>query len=84
MLDEATSLLDDQTRLGLMQTVQRLARKLELSVVLITHRMDEVSIADRVVVLSQGELVFSGSPRLLFAQADRCMGGTLPFPPCRI
>lgn len=81
LLDEATSLLDDQTRLALMRTVQDLAGRLGLSVVLITHRMDEVVTADRVVVLSLGEVVFSGSPDALFAQPDRLADWNLALPP---
>lgn len=81
LLDEATSLLDDRSRLGLMQTVQQLARDLRLAVVLITHRMDEVSIADRVIVLSHGEMVFSGTARALFAQPDLLNGWNLALPP---
>jgi energy-coupling factor transport system ATP-binding protein len=81
VLDEATSLLDDQTRLELMATVQRLAHQLGLSVLLITHRMDEVPIAGRVIVLSQGQIVFEGKPMELFAQAERLAGWNLSLPP---
>ncbi|HWE62186.1 MAG TPA: ATP-binding cassette domain-containing protein [Chloroflexota bacterium] len=81
VLDEATSLLDDQTRLDLMATVQRLAYQLGLAVILITHRMDEVPIAGRVVVLSQGQMVFEGTPQVLFAQAERLAGWNLSLPP---
>jgi energy-coupling factor transport system ATP-binding protein len=81
LLDEATSLLDDQSRMDLMVTVERLAHALGLSVIAITHRMDEVPIADRVIVLSFGEIVFDGSPRALFAQAERLQDWNLTLPP---
>jgi energy-coupling factor transport system ATP-binding protein len=81
LLDEATSLLDDQTRAALMQTVRQLARRLGLSVALITHRMDEVLIADRVLVLAKGAVVFVDTPAALFAQADRLADWNLSLPP---
>lgn len=81
VLDEATSLLDDRTRLELMSAVQRLAQQLRLSVLLITHRMDEVPIAGRVIVLSQGHMVFEGTPAALFAQAERLGAWNLSVPP---
>lgn len=81
LLDEATSLLDDRTRLELMGTVQRLARQLGLSNILITHRMDEVPIADRVIVLSRGRLVFDGDGQSLFAHPERLRDWNLILPP---
>jgi len=81
LLDEATSLLDDQTRIDLMVTVGGLAHQLGLSVILITHRMDEVPIADRVIVLSGGQIVFQGTPDALFSEAERLPGWNLGLPP---
>jgi energy-coupling factor transport system ATP-binding protein len=81
LLDEATSLLDDQSRLDLMVSVERLAHALGLSVIAITHRMDEVPIADRVIVLSFGSIVFDGAPSALFAQAERLQEWNLTLPP---
>jgi len=81
LLDEATSLLDDQSRMELMATVRRLAHRLGLGVILITHRMDEVPIADRVIVLSHGAMVFDGGPDLLFAEAERLADWNLTLPP---
>lgn len=81
LLDEATSLLDDQSRMDLMATVERLAHGLGLGVILITHRMDEVPIADRVIVLAQGRVVFDDRPAALFEAADRLPGWNLTLPP---
>jgi energy-coupling factor transport system ATP-binding protein len=81
LLDEATSLLDDQSRMELMATVKDLAQRLGLGVILITHRMDEVPIADRVIVLSHGSVVFDAGPDLLFAEAERLAGWNLALPP---
>ena len=81
LLDEATSLLDDQSRMELMATVRQLAHRLGLGVILITHRMDEVPIADRVIVLAHGAIVFDGNPTVLFAEAERLAGWNLTLPP---
>jgi energy-coupling factor transport system ATP-binding protein len=81
ILDEATALLDDQTRLELMSRVNALARRLDLNVIVITHRMDEVSIADHVIVLSLGEVVFDDTPMALFTNAEKLPGWNLTLPP---
>ncbi len=81
ILDEATALLDDQTRIELMTRVHALAEHLRLSLIIITHRMDEVSLVDRVLVLSQGGVVFDATPTTLFAEAERLSGWNLALPP---
>jgi energy-coupling factor transport system ATP-binding protein len=81
ILDESTALLDDQTRIELMARVEALARRLKLNVLAITHRMDEVIIADRVLVLSHGRVVFDDAPAALFAQAERLSEWNLTLPP---
>jgi energy-coupling factor transport system ATP-binding protein len=81
ILDEATALLDDQTRIELMSRVHALALHLRLSVIVITHRMDEVEIAGRVIVLSQGSIVFDDTPVSLFMQAEKLSGWNLALPP---
>ncbi len=81
ILDEATALLDDQTRTDLMVRVHALAEHLQLSLLIITHRMDEVSSVDRVLVLSQGAIVFDDTPEILFMQAERLADWNLALPP---
>jgi energy-coupling factor transport system ATP-binding protein len=81
ILDEATALLDDQTRIELINRVEALARRLTLNVIAITHRMDEVIVADRVLVLSHGSVVFDDTPAHLFAQAERLSEWNLTLPP---
>ena len=80
ILDEATALLDDQTRIELMARVHALAARLHLGLLIITHRMDEVGMVDRVLVLSQGAVVFDAPPSTLFAQAERLSGWNLALP----
>lgn len=70
VLDEATSMLDPQGRRDVMDTVKRLNRE-GITVVTITHFMDEVTEADRVVVLSDGELVMQGAPQEIFREKDK-------------
>lgn len=70
VLDEATSMLDPQGRRDVMDTVKRLNRE-GITVVTITHFMDEVTEADRVVVLSDGELVMQGTPQEIFREKDK-------------
>lgn len=81
ILDEATALLDDQTRTELMARVHTLAQRLKLAVLIITHRMDEVPDADRVLVLSRGSVVFDDTPTSLFRQADKLSAWNLSLPP---
>lgn len=70
VLDEATSMLDPQGRRDVMETVKRLNRE-GITVVTITHFMDEVTEANRVVVLSDGELVMQGTPQEIFREKDK-------------
>lgn len=68
ILDESTAMLDPQGRKEVLQTVHRLNREEGITVVLITHFMEEALDADRVVVLSGGKTVMSGSPREVFSR----------------
>lgn len=70
ILDEATAMLDPLGRTQVMQTVQRLNREMGITVVAITHYMEEAAQADRVLVMSEGRIVLEGTPREVFAQAD--------------
>ena len=79
VLDEATSMLDPQGRKDVMDTVKRLNRE-GITVVAITHFMDEVTEADRVAVLSEGELVMQGAPREIFKEKDKLHGYGLDVP----
>lgn len=79
VLDEATSMLDPQGRKDVMDTVRRLNKE-GITVVAITHFMDEVTEADRVIVLSEGELVMQGTPDEIFRQKDKLHGYGLDVP----
>ena len=68
VLDEPTAMLDPQGRKDVMDTIKRLNREKGITVVLITHHMDEAAQADRVVVLNKGTVAADGTPREVFSQ----------------
>ena len=70
VLDEPTAMLDPRGRSEVMETVCRLHREQGITVVLITHYMEEAVLADRVVVMERGKLVMDGTPREVFSKAD--------------
>ena len=70
VLDEATAMLDPIVRQQVLRTVHRLNREKGITVVQITHYMEEAAMAGRVVVMSAGHVVMDGPPREVFARAD--------------
>ena len=70
VLDEPTAMLDPQGRLEVIQTVTRLCREKGMTVVLITHHMEECIGADRLIVMSGGRIVADGSPAEVFSQVE--------------
>lgn len=81
ILDEATSMLDPKGQSEVLQTVKRLKEKNNLTVLSITHDLDEAAHADRLFVMKDGKLIESGKSEEIFAQADRLVewGLDLPF-----
>jgi len=67
VLDEPTAMLDPVGRREVMDTLLHLNKKKGLTIVLVTHNMDEAVVADRIVVMSEGEIVKDGEPRSVFA-----------------
>ena len=70
VLDEATAMLDPAGRRDVLETVHELNRRRGITVVLITHHMDEAIRADRVVVMNEGAVAMDGTPSEVFAQVD--------------
>ena len=70
VLDEPTAMLDPRGRREVMQTIEALNREKGITVVLITHHMDEAARADRVIVLDQGNIAADGSPKEVFSKVD--------------
>ena len=71
VLDEPTAMLDPKGRREVMETIGRLNREKGITVVLITHHMDEAAQAQRVVVLDKGTVAMDGTPREVFSQVDK-------------
>ncbi|MDX1261033.1 energy-coupling factor ABC transporter ATP-binding protein [Exiguobacterium sp. K1] len=69
VLDEATSMLDPIARTEVMSTVQELYEQHPMAVVAITHELDEVLRASRVIVMDAGQIVLEGTPQEVFAQS---------------
>lgn len=69
VLDEPTAMLDPQGRREVISTVTRLCREKGMTVVLITHHMDECVGADRLIIMSNGSIVSDGTPEKVFADA---------------
>ena len=71
VLDEPTAMLDPHGRKDVMKVLHELNRREGVTIILITHYMDEVIDADKVFVMDDGKLVMQGKPREIFSQVDR-------------
>ena len=80
VLDEPTAMLDPIGRREIIETVKRLNREKNMTVILITHYMEEAVEADRVVVIDSGLLEFDGTPSEIFPQVERMRGSGLDIP----
>ena len=80
VLDEPTAMLDPMGRDEVMQTVKRLNKEMGITVVLVTHFMDEAVQADRVVVIDGGKLVMDGTPKEVFSRVEKLRGYGLDVP----
>ena len=81
ILDESTAMLDPSGRREVMNTVHRLNDEEGISVVIITHYMAEAATADYVIVMDEGRIAMSGTPREVFRQVDRVRALGLDVPP---
>jgi len=81
VLDEPTAMLDPAGRAEVMQTVLKLNQEENLTIILITHFMEEAILADRVVVMEEGHIVMDGRPREVFAQVGKIKALGLDVPP---
>ena len=71
ILDEPTAMLDPKGRREVIETISRLNQEKNITVVLITHHMDEAAKAQRVVVLHKGKVALDGTPREVFSQVEK-------------
>ena len=70
VLDEPTAMLDPRGREEVLTTIRKLNREKGITIVLITHYMDEAVLSDRVVVMDNGEILTQGTPREVFSQVE--------------
>ncbi len=70
VLDEPTAMLDPTGRAEVMKTIMRLNREFGITIILITHNMDEAVRADRVVVMDGGKIIIDDTPRKVFSQVE--------------
>ena len=71
VMDEPTAMLDPSGREEVIAAVRKLNRETGMTVVLITHHMDEAALADRVIVMKGGKVALDGTPRQVFSQVER-------------
>lgn len=80
ILDEPTAMLDPNGRKEVLEAVRELNRKEKVTVILITHYMEEVIHADRVYVMDSGNVVMQGNPKEIFSQVDTLKAYGLDVP----
>lgn len=80
VLDEPTAMLDPNGRKEVLRTVQELRKQENITVILITHYMEEVIDADKVFVMDHGHVVMEGTPKEVFSQVDTLKGYRLDVP----
>ena len=71
VLDEPTAMLDPKGRAEIISTLHRLNRDMGITVVLITHYMEEAENADRVIVMNDGEIIADDKPKVIFSDVER-------------
>lgn len=82
ILDEATSMLDPQGRQEVLATIHQLKQETNMTVLSITHDIDEAASADRIIILDDGQVIDQGTPAEIFAYGQRLMdlGLDVPYP----
>ena len=80
ILDEATAMLDPAGRKEIMKVVHDLNKEYGITVIHITHHMDEAVIADRVIVMDKGKVVLEGKPKDVFSNVEKIKSYGLDVP----
>lgn len=70
VLDEPTAMLDPKGRKEVLKTIRKLNAKFGITIILITHYMEEAALADRIVVMDNGEIIMDGVPRDVFSNVE--------------
>lgn len=82
IFDESTAMLDPLGRREIMKTIEKLNREHGITVIMITHYMDEAARANRIIVLDDGEILMDGTPAEIFSNHERLNGCGLDVPQC--
>ena len=80
VLDEPTAMLDPNGRKEVIEAVEQLRKEKNVTVILITHYMEEVVGADKVIVMDKGKVVMQGTPREIFSQVGKLKEYRLDVP----
>lgn len=80
VMDEPTAMLDPVGRKEVMNTIKMLNKQKNITVILITHHMDEAAQADRIIVINEGRLALDGTPREIFSHRKELLGMGLSVP----
>ena len=80
IFDESTAMLDPVGRRGVMDTIQKLNKDENITIINITHYMEEAALADRIVILNDGKLFMQGTPDEIFSKEDELLAIGLDVP----
>lgn len=81
VLDEPTAMLDPEGRADVIRAIRALNEVEEITIILITHNMEEAIYADRIYVMSEGKVVMEGTPRRIFSRVEELSEYRLSVPP---
>ena len=81
VLDEPTAMLDPQGRQQVLSLVKELNREKNITILMVTHHMEEVLLADRIIVMSEGKIVSDGTPKEVFSKVEmlKSLGLEVPY-----
>lgn len=81
VLDEPTAMLDPEGRRHVLSLVKELHREKHITILMVTHHMEEVVLADRIIVMDQGKIVMDGEPKMIFSRVKEMknMGLEVPY-----
>ena len=82
IFDESTAMLDPLGRKEVLDSILKLNREKQVTVIMITHYMDEAALADRIVVLNDGRMLIDGTPGEVFEQEQMLLDAGLAIPQC--
>jgi energy-coupling factor transport system ATP-binding protein len=80
VLDEPTAMLDPKGRREVMETIKQLNEEMGITVVIITHYMDEAAMCNRIAIIDEGKVIMDSTPREVFAKVDEIKERMLDVP----